>query len=77
MAHSNGCNFRCNIDELGGVIQWPTHIGVILGAILVNQVGCLSGPLTQIGAILGVILVNCVGYLSGPLQWVRFWLQYG
>jgi hypothetical protein len=45
VAHSNRCNFRCNIDELGGVIQWPTHIGVILGAILVNQVGCLSGPL--------------------------------
>ncbi len=45
MAHSNGCNFRCNIDELGGVIQWPTHIGGMLSVIHVNCVGYFNGPL--------------------------------
>ena len=37
--HSNGCNFSCNISELGGVVKWPTKMDEILGAILVNQVG--------------------------------------
>jgi hypothetical protein len=34
-----------NIDELGGMFQWPTQVVELLGAILVNQVGYLSGPL--------------------------------
>jgi len=38
-AHQNGCNFSCNIGELGGVFEWLTKIGEILGAILVNWVG--------------------------------------
>jgi len=35
----------CNMGELGGVIQWPTHIGGMLGVIHVNCVGYFSGPL--------------------------------
>jgi hypothetical protein len=35
----------CNIDELGGVFEWLTKMGEILGAILVNWVGYLCGPL--------------------------------
>jgi len=34
-----------NMGELGGVIQWPTHIGGMLGVIHVNCVGYFSGPL--------------------------------
>jgi hypothetical protein len=34
-----------NIDELGGMFQWPTQVVELLGAMLVNQVGYLSGPL--------------------------------
>jgi hypothetical protein len=45
VAHSNGWDFWCNIGESGGVIMWPTKMGGILGAILVNRVGYLSGPL--------------------------------
>jgi hypothetical protein len=45
VAHSNGCNFWWDIDELGGVFKWPTQVVDILGAILGNQVGYLSGPL--------------------------------
>jgi hypothetical protein len=41
VAHSNGCNFGYDIGELGGVFQWPTKMGAILDAILVNQVGYL------------------------------------
>ena len=38
MTHSNGCNFRCDIYDSGGVFVWPTQMGEILGAILVNWV---------------------------------------
>jgi hypothetical protein len=33
------------MGESGGVITWPTQVVEILGAILVNPVGYLSGPL--------------------------------
>ena len=42
MSHLNG-DVGCNIGELSGVIMWPTQIGGILGAALVNWVGYLSG----------------------------------
>ena len=49
MAHSNGQDFRCNIGELDGVFQWPTKMCGIYGAIFVNWVGYLSGPLKCVG----------------------------
>jgi len=39
VANSNWWDFWCNIGESSGVINWPTQIGGILGAILVNGVG--------------------------------------
>jgi len=45
VANSNGCDFQCNIGELCGVFKLPTKMGDILGAILVNCVGYLRGPL--------------------------------
>ena len=39
MAHSNWWDCGCNIDESAGIIMWPTQIGRIMGAILVNHVG--------------------------------------
>ena len=45
MAHSSGQDFGCNSGESGGVFKWPTQVIEILGAILVSQVGYLSGPL--------------------------------
>jgi len=39
VAHSNVCDFGCNIGEFGGFIMWPTGIGRIFGAIFVNSVG--------------------------------------
>ena len=42
VAHSKGQDFGCNmtilVDQIGGVFEWPTGMGGILGAILVNQV---------------------------------------
>jgi hypothetical protein len=37
--------FGCNIGELNRVFDWPTEMGGILGAMLVNQTRYLSGPL--------------------------------
>ena len=45
MAHSNQWDFGCRISELGGVIRWPTQMGVTFSAILVNCAGYLSGLL--------------------------------
>ena len=45
MAHSSGQDFQCNIGESDGVFKSPTQVFDILGAILVNPVGYLSGPL--------------------------------
>ncbi len=81
-AHQNGCNFSCNIGELGGVfewltkigelgrvIQWPTQMGQIFGAILVNQVGCLSWPLKW-------VTFRCnIGELGRVIMWpTQFWV---
>ena len=38
-------DFRCDIGDSGGVFKWTTQVAEILGAILVNLVGYLSGPL--------------------------------
>jgi hypothetical protein len=59
VAHSNGCNFWCDIGESGGVLKWTTKMGNILGAILVNQVGYKWS--TKMGEIFWAILVNQVG----------------
>jgi hypothetical protein len=45
-----------------------------LGAILVNQIGYLSGTLKWVR--LWVMLVNQTVYLSDPLKWVGIWVQY-
>jgi hypothetical protein len=45
VAHSYRCDSECNIGESGGVFEWATQMGAILGVILVNCVGYLSGPL--------------------------------
>jgi hypothetical protein len=45
VAHSNQWDVGYSIGKLGVVFKWPTKIGVILGAILVNWVAYLSGPL--------------------------------
>jgi hypothetical protein len=45
VCHSNGCDFGCDICKLGGVCKWPTKMGEILVAILVNHVGNVSGLL--------------------------------
>jgi hypothetical protein len=68
VAHSNGCNFWWDIDELGGVFKWPTQVVDILG---VEQGGVFKWP-TQVVDILGAILGNRVGYLSCPLKWWTF-----
>jgi hypothetical protein len=49
VAHSNRCDFGCSIGELCVVFKRPTKICVILGAILVNGVMYLSGPLKWLG----------------------------
>jgi len=36
-------------SSIGWAIKWHNKIGVILGAIMVNLVGYLSGPLKQVG----------------------------
>ena len=68
-AHQNGCNFSCNIGEVGRVIQWPTQMGQIFGAILVNQVGCLSWPLKW-------VTFRCnIGELGRVIMWpTQFWV---
>jgi hypothetical protein len=37
--------FGFNIGESDGILQWPAKMGGYLGAILVNPIGYLSGPL--------------------------------
>jgi hypothetical protein len=37
--HPKSHPFGCNMGESSGVIMWPTQMGEILGATLVNQVG--------------------------------------
>ena len=49
MAHSNGCELGCNSGELDGGLYWPSQLGGRLGAILVNPIGYLSGPLEWVG----------------------------
>jgi hypothetical protein len=58
-------------SSLGGVIQWPTQMGQIFGAILVNQVGCLSWPLKW-------MTFRCnIGELGRVIMWpTQFWVQY-
>ena len=67
------CHFGCNIDESGGVFEWPTKVGEILCAIWVDQV---FEWLTKIGEIMVAILMIWVGQFSGPLKWVVFCMQY-
>ena len=38
MAYSNGCDFKCNIGELGGPFPRPIQMGGMLVALLVNGV---------------------------------------
>ncbi len=39
MAHSYRWDVELNTCELCGVFQWPTQMGAISGAILMNWVG--------------------------------------
>jgi len=48
MANQSAGDFGCNISEFGWVFKWPTQVVKILGAIVVNQVGYLSGPLKSL-----------------------------
>jgi len=48
MANQSAEDFGCNISEFGWVFKWPTQVVKILGAIVVNQVGYLSGPLKSL-----------------------------
>jgi hypothetical protein len=66
VAHSYRCDSGCNIGESGGVFEWATQMGAILGVILVNC-GVFKWP-TTMGEILVAIWVNWVGCLSGPLN---------
>jgi len=76
MSHSDGCNFGCDIGKLGQVIIWPTQVGAVVGAILVNLWRVFMWPI-QMGVIVGAIFMNRMGYLSGPLKWVGLCTQYG
>jgi len=42
------------MGELGGVIEWPTQMGAILGAALVNPVGYLQ----RFSKLCGIVLNN-------------------
>jgi len=43
VVHSQRWDCGCNVGKSDGVFKWPTKMGVILSAILMNWVGYLSG----------------------------------